>query len=244
MNPADEPRRPLTEAEFQVALALIEGPAHGYLLMRRAKGIGGAPPLGAATVYRTLRRMVGDGLAIPAELPEGEDERRRPYRLTEEGLRAVAAEGRRMAALVGAAVARGVPERFHSVTPQLVVRDADAAIDFYRRAFDARLLVRHAHESGRVQHAELSIGDSLVLLHDDFSDLGGPGAPDPGRSGVTIHLYVPDADAVFKRALDAGATGLIPVASQPWGDRYGILQDPYAHRWSIGTSLAASKGAQ
>lgn len=107
---------------------------------------------------------------------------------------------------------------------------------FYRQAFDARLLVRHAHESGRVQHAELSIGDSLILLHDDFSDLGGPAAPRPGQTGVTIHLYVPDADVVFHQALDAGATSLIPVADQPWGDRYGILQDPYAHRWSIGTS--------
>jgi PhnB protein len=166
----------------------------------------------------------------------GEDERRRPYRLTEEGLRAVAAEGHRMAALIGAAVTRGVPERFHAITPQLVVQGADAAIEFYRRAFNARVLVRHTHESGRVQHAELSIGDSLLLVHDDFSDLGGPAAPRPGRSGVTIHLYVPDADAVFQRAIDAGATSLIPVADQLWGDRYGILQDPYAHRWSIGTS--------
>jgi PhnB protein len=74
------------------------------------------------------------------------------------------------------------------------------------------------------------------VVHDDFSDLGGPAAPHPGRSGVTIHLYVPDADAVFRRALDAGATSVIPVADQPWGDRYGMLQDPYAHRWSIGTS--------
>ena len=236
MNPADEPRRPLTEAEFQVALALLEGPAHGYRLMQRAGKIGGAPPPGAATMYRTLRRMAGDGLAAPEQLPPGEDERRRPYRLTGEGLRAVAAEGRRMAALIGAAVARGVPERFHTITPQLTVRNADAAIEFYRQAFGARLLVRHAHESGRIQHAELSIGDSLILIHDDFSDLGGPAAPHPGRSGVTIHLYVPDADAVFQRALNAGATSLIPVADQPWGDRYGILQDPYAHRWSIGTS--------
>lgn len=236
MNPVGTPRRPLTEAEFQVALALLEGPAHGYRLMQRVEEIGSAPPLGAATMYRTLRRMLDDGLAALAELPAGEDERRRPYRLTAEGLRAVAAEGRRMAALIGAAVVRGIPERFHAITPQLVVKGADAAIEFYRQAFGARLLVRRAHESGRVMHAELSIGDSLILVHDDFSDLGGPAAPLPGRSGVTIHLYVPDADAVFQRALDAGATGLVPVASQPWGDRYGILQDPYAHRWSIGTS--------
>jgi uncharacterized glyoxalase superfamily protein PhnB len=204
--------------------------------MQRVGEISGAPRLGAATMYRTLRRMLDDGLAAPAELPAGEDERRRLYRLTGEGLQGVAAEGRRMSALIGAAVARGVPERFHAITPQLAVRDADAAIEFYRRAFDACLLVRHVHESGRVQHAELAIGDSLILVHDDFSDLGGPAAPCPGRTGVTIHLYVPDADVVFRQALDAGAVSLIPVADQPWGDRYGILQDPYAHRWSIGTS--------
>lgn len=242
MNTVAAPRRPLTEAEFQVALALLEGPAHGYRLMQRAGEIGSGPSLGAATMYRTLRRMAGDGLAAPAGLPAGEDERRRPYRLTEEGLSAVAAEGRRLAALIGAAVARGVPERFHAITPQLVVRDADAAIEFYRQAFNARLHVRHADESGRVQHAELSIGDSLILVHDDFSDLGGPAAPRPGQSGVTIHLYVPDADAVFRRALDVGATSLIPVTDQPWGDRYGILQDPSAHRWSIGTSQYRPQG--
>jgi uncharacterized glyoxalase superfamily protein PhnB len=138
-----------------------------------------------------------------------------------------------MAALVGEAVARGVPERFHTITPQLVVSDADAAIAFYRSAFGARELVRKLHESGRVTHAELSIRDSLLLVHDDFSDLGGPAAPAPGGSGVTIHLYLPDPDAAFDNAVAAGAHVLLPMADRPWGDRYGIVEDPYAHRWSI-----------
>lgn len=87
-----------------------------------------------------------------------------------------------MAALIGEAVARGVPERFHTITPQLAVADADAAITFYRQVFGARELVRNHHDSGRVMHAELVIGDSLLLVHDDFSDLGGPAAAAPGTS--------------------------------------------------------------
>jgi PhnB protein len=227
--------RPLTAAELHVALALAEGPAHGYLLMQRAGSIGLRPGTGATTMYRTLRRMLADGLVAATALPPGEDERRRPYRLTDAGLRALIAEGHRMADLIGEAVARGVPERFHTVTPQLAVSDADAAIGFYCEAFGASELARDRHESGRIIHAELRIGDSLVLVHDDFSDLGGPGAPVPGRSGVTIHLYLADADAVFRRALDAGAASLLDMAGQDWGDRYGILQDPFGHRWSIAT---------
>lgn len=148
-----------------------------------------------------------------------------------------------MAALVGEAVARGVPERFHTITLQLVVSNASSAIDFYRDAFGARELVRRVHQSGRIMHAELSIGDSLLLLHDDFSGLGGPAAPAPGRSGVTVHLYLPDPDATFANAVAAGAHILLPIGDQPWGDRYGIIEDPYAHRWSIAapTSRQAAK---
>jgi PhnB protein len=229
------PGRPLTAAELHVALALAEGPAHGYRLMQRVGGIGPGSEMGPATMYRTLRRMLADGLVAQTALPPGEDERRRPYRLTPVGLRALVAEGHRMAGLIGEAVTRGVPERFHTITPQLAVSDADAAIRFYRNAFGASELARNLHESGRIAHAELRIGDSLVLVHDDFSDLGGPSAPVPGRSGVTIHLYVADADAVFRRALEAGAVSLLDMAGQDWGDRYGILQDPFGHRWSIAT---------
>jgi PhnB protein len=229
----------LTAAELHIALGLAEGPAHGYLLMQRVGTIREGVDVGAATMYRSLRRLLADGLVAQADEAPGEDERRRVYRLTDRGLRALAAEGRRMAALVGEAVARGVPERFHTITPQLVVVDANAAIAFYRDAFAAQELVRTVHETGRVAHAELSIGDSLLLVHDDFSDLGGPAAPAPGASGVTIHLYLPDPDAAFDNAVAAGARIVLPIDDRPWGDRYGIIEDPYRHRWSIATPTPA-----
>lgn len=227
--------RRLTLAELHIALALAEGPAHGYLLMERVTALGDGVEVGAATMYRTLRRMLADGLVAKAEQLPGTDERRRAYRLTDAGLRALGTEGRRMTALVGEAIARGVPERFHSITPQLVVSDAASAITFYREAFGARELLRNHHESGRITHAELSIGDSLLLVHDDFSDMGGPHAPTPDGSGVTIHLYVRHADLTFDRALKAGARVLLPMADRFWGDRYGVVEDPFAHRWSIAT---------
>lgn len=227
------PIRRLTGAELHVALALAEGPAHGYALMHRVGTIGDGEEVGAATMYRSLRRMLTDGLVAHVDPAPDEDERRRPYRLTDDGLRSLAAEGRRMAALVGEAVTRGVPERFHTLTPQLVVADASAAIDFYRAAFGARELVRNRHESGRIVHAELSIGDSLLLVHDDFSDLGGPGAPRAGPSGVTLHLYLAHPDTAFNQAVAAGARVVVPMVDQPWGDFYGIIEDPFAHRWSI-----------
>lgn len=225
--------RRLTTAELHIALALAEGPAHGYLLMHRVATIANGAEVGPATMYRSLRRMLAAGLVEQTDLAPGQDERRRPYRLADHGLCALAAEGRRMAALVGEAVARGVPERFHTITPQLVVADANAAIAFYRDAFEARELMRNLHDDGRITHAELSIGDSLLLVHDDFSDLGGSAAPQPGSTGVTIHLYLPDPDATFDRAIAAGARSLLPIEDRPWGDRYGTLEDPYRHRWSI-----------
>jgi PhnB protein len=230
--------RRLTAAELLIALGLADGPAHGYLLMQRVGTIGDGADVGAATMYRSLRRLLADGLVAQAGQAPEEDERRRPYRLTDRGLRALAAEGRRMAALVGEAVARGVPERFHTITPQLVVCDANAAIAFYREAFGARELVRNLHETGRVAHAELSIGDSLLLVHDDFSDLGGPAVSASGSSGVTVHLYLPDPDAAFDKAVAAGARILLPMDDRPWGDRYGIIEDPYHHRWSIAAPTA------
>lgn len=244
MEPTQATERRLTAAELHVALALAESPAHGYLLMRRVDEIGAGTEVGAATMYRTLRRLLADGLVTQSPLRPGQDERRRPYRLTDTGLRALAAEGRRMAALIGEAVARGVPERFHTITPQLAVPDADAAIAFYRDVFGARELTRNRHESGRVAHAELVIGDSLLLVHDDFSDIGGlAAAPAPagsGMSAVTIHLYLPGPDEVFARAIGAGASCLLPMAERPWGDRYGILEDPFGHRWSIGARSASA----
>lgn len=130
--------------------------------------------------------------------------------------------------------ARPVPEGFHSLTPHLIVKGAKKAIDFYRRAFGAETcFCNEIPGAGTVMHAQLRIGDSLLMLNDEFPDWGVLG-PDPdGRSPVTIHLYVDDVDAAWQRAVDAGAEVVMPLENQFWGDRYGLLADPFGHRWSL-----------
>lgn len=127
---------------------------------------------------------------------------------------------------------------FHTITPHLIVRDAPRAIEFYTRAFGAAELYRNLAPDGKaVMHAELMLGDSRFLLHDEFPDrkLLSPLAYE--GTGVTLHLYVADVDAVFRAAVDAGAEVVMPVEDCFWGDRYGILRDPFGHRWSIATRL-------
>ncbi|HXY34335.1 MAG TPA: VOC family protein [Planctomycetaceae bacterium] len=134
---------------------------------------------------------------------------------------------------------------FHTITPHLVVRDAPRAIEFYTRAFGASELYRNLAPDGKsVMHAELMLGNSRFLLHDEFPDRGllSPLAY-PGTS-VTLHLNVDDVDAVFKAAVDAGAETLMPVQDCFWGDRYGILRDPFGHRWSVATRLKDLSPAQ
>jgi len=127
-----------------------------------------------------------------------------------------------------------IPEGHHTLTPHLVVRDAAAAIDFYKRAFGADELFRHAMPDGKIIHAELRIGDSIVYVAEEFPGLSkSPAAL--GGSPVTLHLYVPDVDALWKRAVAAGATVCMPLTDQFWGDRYGQLADPFGHRWSLAT---------
>lgn len=129
-----------------------------------------------------------------------------------------------------------VPEDFHTITPQLVVSDVAGAVDWYSRALGAHELLRNAAPDGKIMHCELLLGDSRFFVVDEF-----PGSmPSPASLGgtpVTLHLYVPDVDALFDRAVGAGATVLMPVADQFWGDRYGILRDPYGHRWSIASRI-------
>jgi len=130
------------------------------------------------------------------------------------------------------------PEEFQSITPQLVVRGAARAIDFYRRAFGASELLRNAAPDGeRIMHAELLLGGSRFLLHDEFPDEGVVGPTALGGTPVTLHLYVKDADATFRRAVDAGAEVVMPLEDAFWGDRYGILRDPFGHRWSVASRL-------
>jgi PhnB protein len=128
-----------------------------------------------------------------------------------------------------------VSAEFPGPTPQLVVDDADAAISFYRTAFGADELVRNAGPDGRIMHCELLVFGGRLLVIDDFDE--DPLRP-PARLGgttVRLHLYVPDTDAVYARALKAGAQSVMPPEDAFWGDRYAIVRDPFGHQWSIAT---------
>ena len=131
-----------------------------------------------------------------------------------------------------------VPEGYLRVTPHLVVRNAAAAIEFYKKAFDAVEIMRAPGPDGKsIMHAELRIGDSRVFLNDEFPDMGALSPLAFKGTSITLHLYVEDADKQFKQALDAGAEVLMPLADQFWGDRYGIVKDPFGHQWSIGSHI-------
>jgi len=131
---------------------------------------------------------------------------------------------------------KGQRKGFHTITPALVVKGADKAIEFYKKAFGAEESVRMAGPDGKsVMHAELRIGDSLFFVGDEAPDMGALSPQSIGGTPCTLHLYVNDADAVFKRAVDAGAQVKQPVADMFWGDRYGKVQDPFGHGWGIAT---------
>jgi len=130
---------------------------------------------------------------------------------------------------------RPIPEGFHSVTPHLVCAGAAAAIDFYKQAFGAAEVGRLPMPDGRVAHAEIRIGDSRIMLADDFPEYGSHGPQTLKGTPVYIHLYVNDADAAWDQALAAGAKPVMPLADMFWGDRYGQVEDPFGHRWSIAT---------
>jgi PhnB protein len=130
---------------------------------------------------------------------------------------------------------RAIPEGFHSLTPHLVCARAAEAIDFYVRAFGAVEVSRLAGPDGRVMNAQLRIGDSMLMVCDEFPEHGILGPLALKGSAVTVHLYVPDVDAGFAQAVAAGATATMPPAPMFWGDRYGQLQDPFGHRWSVAT---------
>jgi PhnB protein len=124
---------------------------------------------------------------------------------------------------------------FSALTPYLVVREAAKAIDFYKKAFGARELFRLAEPSGKIGHAELTVGDGRMMIADEYPDFGALGPVSIGGTPVSLHLYVDDVDAVVERAAQAGATILRPVKDEFFGDRTGTLSDPFGHRWQIAT---------
>jgi PhnB protein len=130
-----------------------------------------------------------------------------------------------------------VPEDFHTITPQLVVKGVGEAIDWYTKALGANELLRNLAQDGKsIMHSELLLGDSRFFVVDEFpGSMASPASL--GGTSITLHLYVQDVDALFGRAVAAGATVLMPVADQFWGDRYGILKDPFGHRWSMASRI-------
>jgi uncharacterized glyoxalase superfamily protein PhnB len=132
-----------------------------------------------------------------------------------------------------------VPEGHRTVTPHLTIGGAAAAIEFYKQAFGAEEIARMPGPGGKLMHAEIKIGDSFLMLNDEFpefQEMGGTLGPKSiGGSSVTITLYVPDVDAVMARAEKAGAKVTMPASDQFWGDRYGQLVDPFGHRWAVAT---------
>ncbi len=127
---------------------------------------------------------------------------------------------------------------FHTITPHLTVHGVAEAIVFYGRAFGAAELYRNLAPDGKsVMHAELLLGDSRFFIHDEFPEHGEISPLGIPCNGVKLHLYVDDVDTVFGQAVAAGATVLMPLEDCFWGDRYGILQDPFGHRWSIATRI-------
>jgi uncharacterized glyoxalase superfamily protein PhnB len=130
-----------------------------------------------------------------------------------------------------------IPQGMHSVTPHLICAGAAKAIEFYKEAFGATEEARLPGPDGRLMHASVKIGDSSVMLVDEMPEWGALGPKSLKGSPVTIHLYVDDVDAVVARAVKAGAKVTMPVADQFWGDRYGKLEDPFGHHWSVATHV-------
>jgi PhnB protein len=130
-----------------------------------------------------------------------------------------------------------IPEGMHSVTPHLVCAGAAAAIDFYRKAFNAVETARLPGPNGKLMHGAVRIGDSTVMLVDEMPEHGSFGPKSLKGSPVTIHLYVPNADEFVAQAVAAGAKVTMPVTEMFWGDRYGQLEDPFGHRWSVATHV-------
>ena len=131
---------------------------------------------------------------------------------------------------------KAIPDGYHTLTPHLVVKDASKAIEFYKKAFGAEEIRRVPGPDGKsLMHAELKIGDSRLFLVDEFPEMNCRGPQSIGGTPVTIHIFVEDVDAAFNKAVATGAQVAMPLADMFWGDRYGVLTDPFGHAWSMAT---------
>ena len=133
--------------------------------------------------------------------------------------------------------ANTIPEGYHSVTPYMTLRDAVSAIDFYRRAFGAELVMKLDMPDGKIAHAEIRIGDSVIMMSEENEEWGNKSPLTLGGSPMFLMIYLPDVDAAFAKALAAGATVVRPVEDQFYGDRAGTLKDPFGHQWTLGTHI-------
>ncbi|MBA3345164.1 MAG: VOC family protein [Gemmatimonadales bacterium] len=128
---------------------------------------------------------------------------------------------------------QAVPPGYHTVTPNIVVEDAANALEFYKKAFGAEETVRMPGPGGRIMHAEMRIGDSVMMIGEEMPDMGSNSPKKYGGSPVGFYVYVENVDAAWERAIDAGAQGTMPLTDMFWGDRVGKLEDPFGHSWSL-----------
>lgn len=136
------------------------------------------------------------------------------------------------------AVEKPIPDGFHTITPHIIVRNGQEVVEFYKRAFGAEVIgLMPSPDGQKIMHAELKIGNSMLMLTDEFPEMHCVSPLTVGGTSTTIHLYVEDVDTWFNRAVEAGATVKMPVADMFWGDRYGIVTDPSGHTWSLATHI-------
>lgn len=129
-----------------------------------------------------------------------------------------------------------IPDGYHSVTPTLTISGASDAIEFYKKAFDAKEVYRFPGPDGKsIMHAEIRIGDSAIMLCDEMPEMGCLSPKSTGGPSGSIYLYVDDADSVFSNAVSVGAQSIMPLMDGFWGDRIGMLVDPFGHRWTVAT---------
>ena len=135
------------------------------------------------------------------------------------------------------AKAAATPKGYHTVTPSLFVVGAAKAIEFYKKALGAEELMRFPGPDGKIMHAEIRLGDSIIMLADEMPDMGGKGPKSIGGTPVSFFVYGDNVDAAWKRAIDAGSKEVVPLADQFWGDRTGCLEDPFGHQWWLATHV-------